>query len=255
MKFTALVETDVGNIKKTNEDSSLIKIASTPEGNNILLAVLCDGMGGLQKGELASATAVRHFSRWFDKELPYQLKDFNWEGLSEAWKRLIENLNGIILRYGDKNKITLGTTLTAFLSIDDRYMIAHVGDSRAYRLQDDLRQLTEDHTYVAREVKRGNMTYEEARKSPKRNVLLQCIGASRRVVPEVIFGKLERGSNYLLCSDGFRNEITPEEIFNHLRPREGVTQEESKSQLKHLINTAKERKERDNLTAILIKVE
>ena len=91
-------------------------------------------MGGLQKGELASATAVRHFSRWFDKELPYQLKDFNWEGLSEAWKRLIENLNGIILRYGDKNKITLGTTLTAFLSIDDRYIIAHVGDSRAYRL-------------------------------------------------------------------------------------------------------------------------
>ncbi|WP_426350421.1 PP2C family protein-serine/threonine phosphatase [Alloiococcus sp. CFN-8] len=255
MKFTALVETDVGNTKKTNQDSSLIKIATTPMGKDILLAVLCDGMGGLQKGELASATAVRYFERWFYKELPYQLKNLNWEGLSESWKRLIENLNTLILRYGEKNKITLGTTLTAFLSIDDSYMIAHVGDSRAYRLHNDLKQLTEDHTYVAREVKRGNMTYQEAKRSPRRNVLLQCIGASKRVVPELIFGKLQCGSNYLLCSDGFRNEISPEEIFQHLKPGEGITREDSKSHLKHLINTAKERKERDNLTAILIKVE
>lgn len=255
MKFTALVETDVGNIKKTNQDSTLIKLASTIDGRNILLAVLCDGMGGLQKGELASATAVRYFSTWFDKELPYQLKSFNWETLSEAWKRLIEKLNTVILRYGEKSNITLGTTLTALLFIDDSYMIAHVGDTRAYEIYHDLRQLTEDHTYVAREVKRGNMTLEEARKSPRRNVLLQCVGASKKVVPEVIFGKLERGTNYLLCSDGFRNEITSEEIFNHLKPGAGVTKEESKSHLRHLMNIAKERRERDNLTAILIKVE
>ncbi len=255
MKFTAFIETDVGNVKKINEDSSLVKIASTSKGSNILLAVLCDGMGGLEKGELASATAIRYFSRWFDKGLPYHLKNFSWEGISEVWKRLIENLNRIILRYGEKNNITLGTTLTALLCIDDSYMIAHIGDSRAYKIHYDLKQLTEDHTYVAREVKLGHITEEEAQKSPRRNVLLQCIGASKEVVPEVIFGELECGTSYLLCSDGFRNEITSEEIFNYLNPKAALTKEESKEYLRLLMDTAKNRRERDNLTAILIKVE
>ena len=80
MHYLAIADTDIGNVKQTNQDSVLIKHGETEKGE-ILLAVICDGMGGLEKGELASATVIRTFSKWFDEELPHYIKRFEFENI------------------------------------------------------------------------------------------------------------------------------------------------------------------------------
>ena len=85
-------------------------------------------------------------------------------------------------------------------------MIVHVGDSRVYQIDSALNQLTTDQTFVAREVSKGNMTIEQAKVDKRRNLLLQCVGASKVVEPQVLLGTTKKGA-YMLCSDGFRHEI------------------------------------------------
>ena len=84
MHYLAIADTDIGNVKQTNQDSVLIKHGETEKGE-ILLAVICDGMGGLEKGELASATVIRTFSKWFDEELPYELENVDLKVIGGKW--------------------------------------------------------------------------------------------------------------------------------------------------------------------------
>ena len=174
MVFLDAVETDVGIAKTTNQDSACITVAQTPYGQ-IAMAMICDGMGGLEKGELASATVIRAFLDWFCQELPDQMADFRWDAGQTAWTHQIKTLNRMISDYGKFYGFSLGTTVTAMLLFQDTYMIAHVGDSRAYALQTNILQLTEDHSVVGREVRRGTMTAQQAERDPRRNVLLQWV--------------------------------------------------------------------------------
>lgn len=253
MIFFAAAETDVGIAKTTNQDSLCIKIAETPAGQ-IAMALVCDGMGGLEKGELASATVTRTFADWFEQELAAHMDDFHWEYVHEQWTHMIKSLNRTIADYGRYYGLSLGTTITAILLFENKYLIAHVGDSRAYEVTERLRQLTEDHSVVGREVKRGALTREEAERDPRRNVLTQCVGASRAVMPEVIQGALTPGAGYLLCSDGFRHEITELEIAEKIRPEALCTPAEMKQSLRELIDLAMARGEMDNISALLINV-
>lgn len=215
MKYFASAVTDIGNTKKTNQDSVCVKIAQSEKYGQIAMVVLCDGMGGLDKGELASATVVKAFSKWFEEELPLSLKRLSWSALSDEWAKMAKEQNYLIGQYGNRIENSVGTTLTAMLFIKDKYLIAHVGDSRAYGITDSVNQLTEDQTFIAREIKAGRMTAEEAKIHPKRNMLLQCIGASRNVEPQMILGKTDKNSVYMLCSDGFRHVLTNEEIYEN----------------------------------------
>lgn len=253
MTFLATAETDVGTSKVTNQDSICIKVAETPHGQ-IAMAIICDGMGGLAKGELASATVVRAFEDWFVRELPDHMEYFRWDYISEEWTHIIKKLNRTIGDFGRYYGLSLGTTITAMLLFREKYLIAHVGDSRAYEVTDKLKQLTEDHSVVGREVKRGAMTSEEAEHDPRRNVLTQCVGASKAVVPEVIRGDLRAGVSYLLCSDGFRHEVREWEIAETVRPETARTAEEMKQGLRKLIDLAMSRGETDNISALLIDV-
>lgn len=253
MHFIATADTDIGNTKSTNQDSVLIEHASTPSGE-VLMTVICDGMGGLSKGELASATVIRTFKAWFDKVLPYELVEPNLQVIGNKWSLLLKELNVIIMSFGNANGGNMGTTFTGMLFWGDSYLIAHVGDSRAYYIGNDLRQLTEDQTYVHREVMRGTMTLEQAKVDPKRNMLLQCIGASRNVEPALYYGKTLPGA-YMLCSDGFRHEITSKEIYESLNPVNLVNKNAMHSNCKYLIDLNKTRRERDNISVILVKAE
>lgn len=117
--------TDIGTKKKVNQDSLCVKIAVVKD-KTVCMAVLCDGMGGLSKGELASATVVQGFSDWFMKTLPYT--DGKVSLIKEQWENLIVNLNGKIWNYGKKHEVELGTTLTVILLIDyKQYIIAAGG--------------------------------------------------------------------------------------------------------------------------------
>ena len=254
MRFIATADTDIGISKDTNQDSVLIKHAKT-DGKEVLLAVVCDGMGGLSKGELASATVIRAFAQWFDEEIPYELENVDLQVIGAKWSLLLKELNAQILEYSKENSIEgVGTTFSGILFIDDQYVIGHVGDTRIYHIGASLTQLTTDQTFVAREISRGTMTLEQAKTDKRRNLLLQCIGASKVVEPQIICGKTEKGA-YMLCSDGFRHEITEAEIYESLNPINLMNKDAMNNNAKYLIEQNKSREEKDNISVLLIKAE
>lgn len=252
MNFLTAYHTDVGLTKETNQDSICIKLAKTNIGN-VLMVIICDGMGGLEKGELASATVIRRFGYWFDNELPMMLEDFKMDRVKYSFDNMISELNEKIAMYGKERSVSLGTTLTVMFFAQDEYMIAHVGDSRAYEISNNVIVLTEDQTVVGREVRRGRMTMEQAKTDPRRNVLLQCIGASSTVVPDYIKDTTKKGAVYMLCSDGFRHVISSEEMYMALNPNVCTSEDAMKMQAVQLVELNKQRKERDNISVIVIK--
>lgn len=254
MRFCATADTDIGTIKSTNQDSALIKHA-TYQGNEVLMAIICDGMGGLAKGELASATVIRCFSTWFDEELSRELQAPDMSVIGQKWALMLKDLNTKIIQYAQANGISsMGTTFSGILFVGDQYVIVHVGDSRVYHIGNALSQLTTDQTFVAREISRGTMTLEQAKTDKRRNLLLQCVGASAVVEPQVLIGRSEPGV-YMLCSDGFRHEISEQEIFSALNASVLTSKDVMHYNAKALIETDKARHERDNITVVLVKAE
>ena len=165
VKYTVIAQTDRGNVKTTNQDSVMYCHADSEMGE-ILMAVICDGMGGLEKGELASATVIRAFHKWFKEQLPYELEKPDLNVIGSQWALMLKEL---------------------------KYVAVHVGDTRLYYLDRSIKKLTTDHTFIAREISRGTLTEEQAKSDKRRNLLLQCVGASKHVDPEIITGDVKKG--------------------------------------------------------------
>lgn len=253
MDFIIQAVTDVGNVKETNQDSMSVKRLSTRQGI-MAFAVLCDGMGGLSKGEVASAAVVKAFEQWMWQKLP-ELTEYPIEEgtLKSQWEEVIQKCNEDIQLYSRQTGCSMGTTAVVMLLTRERYFILNVGDSRAYELQSSLCQLTEDQTLVAEEVRKGLLTEEQARTDSRRSVLLQCVGASENVFPAMYSGNVKQDAVYFLCSDGFHHEISDEEIAYYLQP---AVLENSQVMVKngsYLIELDKQRQERDNISLVMIR--
>lgn len=255
MEYTVAFSTDKGTTKGSNQDSLCIRRAAMPRGGEMVLAVVCDGMGGLSRGELASAEVVRAFGAWFDdnmRELPSACaRDF--ASVKEQWGALIQTLHSRLLAYAQFNGLQLGTTLVAWLAVGDRYLAVSVGDSRLYSHGEKFRQITQDHSLVAREIALGRITQEQANVHPQRNVLLQCLGAGTVVSPEFHEGRVSGGAFYLLCSDGFVHKVEACELERRLLPICVDTQEAMTRALAGIVADCKERGEEDNITAVLVR--
>ena len=160
---------------------------------------------------------------------------------------IISSENEGLIRYGKEHGIYLGTTITAFLLAGKRFFVWHVGDSRLYKISSSkIERLTNDHTVIAKEVAEGRLTEKEAKNDPKRNVLLQCIGATERVNPDMFCGEVKKGDILLLCSDGFRHEISEKEMLSLLGRCESNKLNEM---IKRLISLNLRRNEQDNISA------
>ena len=254
MNFLTAAHTDVGIRKKTNQDSLMVRVADTEYGQ-VCMAVICDGMGGLSKGELASATLIRLFSSWFEQEFPEILyRGISPEYLRRNWEQLLYETNYRLGSYSNQHQVVMGTTVAALLICANMYYIINVGDSRVYEITDRVCCLTRDQTVVQREIDLGNLTQEQAERDPRRNVLLQCIGASSVIDPEFVFGEVRRNSHFLLCSDGFRHVISNEEIGQALGPTAVVSEQQMEENLKYMVELDKYRREEDNISGILIRV-
>lgn len=253
MRFVGAAFTDVGNVKKVNQDSLTLKIAHSRWGD-VCMAVICDGLGGLAQGEVASGNVVLAFDRWFKEEFLNATEDWTRERIQEAWEELVLSMNTRIQDYGKRGGVELGTTLTAALFIQDKYYVVHVGDCRLYEIANDIRQITKDHTLVEQELEKGNITEDDARTDGRRNVLLQCIGVTKNLIVDFLTDSIKPGACYLLCSDGFRHEIEEEEIYFFCNPRKSKTQEDMQEQLHKLTERNKHRGERDNISSILLQV-
>lgn len=253
MNFLTAAHTDVGIRKKVNQDAFCLMTASAGT-QKLAFAVICDGMGGLKMGELASSFLINSLAEWFEKVFPGELGNgCDLKAVTEEWKDIIFTQNTLIKEYGAERGVSLGTTVTALLICGSDYAVIHVGDSRLYKIHKELEQLTEDHSLVALEVKQGKLTPEQAKTDSRGNVLLQCVGASPTVDPQVLTGKAEPGDVFMLCSDGFRHKLSEEEMFGVLAPEVLNNEQIMRKSIVDLINLNKSRGEADNITSVLIK--
>lgn len=253
MNFLVSASTDIGIKKETNQDSLMVKNIRTAKGN-MVFAILCDGMGGLEKGEVASATLVNAFNTWLLNDFQQLLSNgFDSTTLRNQWDAIITEQNQRIMCYGKRQNVNLGTTAVIMLLTEEKYYIMNVGDSRAYEIEMYLKVLTQDQTVVAEEVRRGIITEQQAEIDPRRSILLQCVGASQKVFPDFFEGILKKDSVYMLCSDGFRHEITSEEIRDAFHPSFLLDVNSMKERAVQLIELNKSRNETDNISVILVR--
>ena len=253
MNYIISASTDVGIKKDTNQDSLYAKQISAGD-TKMVFAILCDGMGGLKKGEVASASVIEAYKKWSVERIPVlYAQGMPDEAIRKEWCDLATRCNESIKLYGKKSAIGLGTTVTAILLTDERYYVLNVGDSRTYEITDECRVLTRDQTVVAREVELGRLTPEQAETDSRRSVLLQCVGASDAVYPDVFYGQAKKDAVYMLCSDGFRHVITPEEIVAYFHPSRMTNDMYMRQNEMALIELNKQRREQDNISVITIR--
>lgn len=248
-------KTDVGIKKNINQDALLIKEATAQDGK-IYLLVVCDGMGGLSYGEVASKMVVDAFNNWFDSRIGFVLaKDDMQYTVTNEWNQLLNKVNVEILEYGNDRNVQLGTTCTSLLILPSKqYVFFHVGDTRLYKLNSSgIQQLTQDHTVIAKELLEGKITEEEALVDPRRNMLLQAVGASEYLDIQTGYGAASESDMYMICCDGFRHKLSEKELYKNLMEDDISDEASLTTKLTDLVEENKKRGETDNITAIAIK--
>lgn len=241
---------DVGRVRGNNEDSFRL----APELN---LFILSDGMGGLESGERASRMATETvLAHCRDAEANPALAVFGKqiEGVGDASNRLasaVRLANQEIFSAAQElgGKGGMGATVVVIRFLEDRACIAHVGDSRAYLLRDgQLIQLTEDHSFVAEQIRRGILTVEEAGRSRLQNVLTRALGVEQQVDVDVTEELLREGDTYLLCSDGLFRDLSEAQIAALLPEASDAQQTADR-----LVQQANQAGGGDNITAIVLR--
>lgn len=253
MEIIASCYTDAGITKKINQDALSIQIVDSPQGK-IVMAVVCDGMGGLDFGEQASRETVRLFHRWFSTQFAQMVIDdaFTREHLFQQWQEWIDRANYRLKTYAKNQGKRMGTTISVLLIYCNEYYICHVGDSRIYQIDDSVNTLTIDHTLVAQEVAMGRLTKDQARVDSRRNILLQCVGASDMVKPQFAHGIVSGNVTFLLSSDGFVHHITEDEIYEYFHPEMLSSKEQLTGLCESATKLLMKRGESDNITVIAI---
>ena len=192
-----------GCIRKNNEDSFLV----LPEQG---LYAVADGMGGHRAGEVASATALQEL----EKSIP-RLIELEGQALERGLTEAFAQANKVIYESSTtkQENAGMGTTLTVLLVRNETVVIAHVGDSRAYLWRDkELTSLTMDHSLVGELVRLGQISLAEAEKHPQRHVLMRAVGADPEIEMDCRSISLQSGDVFLLCTDGFSNLISNQEL-------------------------------------------
>ncbi len=245
--------TDVGRKRGHNEDN----LCLLPEQNLYLVA---DGMGGHASGEVASQLAVETVAEFFeetadDAEMtwPYKMdKDLNYEenrlaaGIKLANLRIFEQAKG-----DPASHHGMGTTVVSSFVSGDVIYFGHVGDSRIYRLrEDELTQVTEDHSLLNDYIKMKDLTEEEIENFPHKNVIVRALGMKETVQVDVNHEKPEPGDVYLLCSDGLTDMLKDKDILEIMLDE----RDDLEACVQRLIDQANENGGKDNITVVLVEV-
>jgi len=239
--------TDVGRRRTLNEDSIAaieIQFSFESKHRSRCMMIVGDGMGGHEKGEIASSMGV--------KTVVEMLQPVILDGeadLATGLQRAIEEANSRILEYSTAHPECqgMGTTLTAAVIDGRNLIIGHVGDSRAYLINDkEIVQITRDHSLVQEMVEKGEITAEQARTHPKRNVIIRVVGYYGRVEPEVFKWSLEEGDHVLVCCDGLVIHMTDDEIKQIVLQNPDPQQASAR-----LVALANERGGQDNISVII----
>ena len=235
--------TDTGLIRKSNQDSYAIRVLD----EDFAIAVICDGMGGAQAGNVASAVAVEAFSAALENACRDGIPP-DAERKEDILRSACKAANSRVYELAQTNPecTGMGTTLVAALILSREVYVVNVGDSRCYIWSEDgLHQITTDHSLVQALVDIGDITPEEARTHPKKNLITRAVGIEDTVVCDVFRHERWPGSVLLLCSDGMSNVVTDEIIENVLSRR--MTAQDTASEL---LSLAVEQGAPDNVTIV-----
>jgi len=244
---------DIGYVKKTNQDRILIKIGED-QFSEFGLFVVADGMGGLAAGDKASEIAITEFKNWWHDKLPLLLNDkriISINIIDKELSKLVFDINKRIIQFGRTKNCKLGTTLSMLFIYRNKYIIKHVGDSRIYKINEDMIRLTEDHSWVAEQVRQGIISEEDAVKHPKSHILLQCLGVKDTLNIFHEKGDVSEEDIFLLCSDGFYNLLMKNEILDVVRENK-EDEEDIQNKIERLMEKVKARGAVDNASVILI---
>jgi len=238
-------KTDLGCVRENNEDKFEF---FQPDDEDVLASkgafyAVADGMGGHAAGQIASEIALKTAIRAYYAD-PSPM-------VEESLRSSVQQANGIIydLSRAIVERNGMGTTLTALVVRGEEAFIAQVGDSRCYRLRGShIELLTDDHSWVNEQVKRGALTEEEASMSPFKNVITRSIGNAPSVDVDIFTHELETGDTFLLCSDGLSNEVSADEM------RDAMKTSSPSQAAWDLVNLALERGGSDNCTVLILKI-
>ena len=240
MRYVTGVYWSRGRKARVNQDAVLLQQVLTRRGR-VLMAAVCDGMGGISAGEEASGYAVCQLREWFYRELLFLLQRRKrlWV-IRRSLDRLVFHMQERLKQYAAGEGISLGTTMTVVVLWERTYLLWHLGDSRAYRLRGrHMDQLTTDDVHEGEK-------------------LTKCLGSFGYFRPQYQMGSLRRGEGILLCTDGFRRQMAKQELGDVLRPdRSGHTpvgeEEQIRRRLKEIGEACMRRGETDNLSAVFVK--
>ena len=250
MRLVCAGMTDVGNLREHNEDDFYLS-----EGNEAL-CVVADGMGGHCSGEIASALAIKAIVEYYRETLAdYGGDHHGVDGAPEGVRLLqaVKTANRAVYAAAEANKgyRNMGTTIVSGFFTDSGVYLAHIGDSRCYRLRDGkLEQRTEDHSLANEYVRMGILSLEDVEYFPYKNVITRACGLTDEVEVELHYEELQPGDIYLFCSDGLSDMVSNAElnvIMKDSADLDGMCRE--------LVERANQNGGADNITVILAQIE
>lgn len=234
-------KTDVGVLRSSNQDDfKFIRLS-----DRAVFAVVCDGMGGANAGNIASQKATEIIVSFFERSYREGL---DAQAVITLLQNAISSANMEIYDMAQKNAdySGMGTTVVATFVCEEFAVISHVGDSRAYLVDENVTQLTKDHSVVQSLVESGKLTHEEAKVHPRRNVITRALGIEPEVLVDSDEVVIKNGESLLLCTDGFSNFVSPDEtaqIF-YETPTESIAEV--------LVQRANENGGADNITVVTV---
>lgn len=238
MKFYAI--TDIGRKRELNED--YIYTSGQPIGALPNLFIVADGMGGHKAGDYASMHTVDRFVEVI-RELGEE------HGVQDAINEAVTAANAYIYQRSRENSNLsgMGTTLVLATCIGNEAIVANIGDSRLYLVNDAMTQITRDHSLVEEMVTLGGIDREMARNHPDKNIITRAVGVKEKVAADFFEVDLTKGDKLLLCSDGLTNMLRDEEIYQIIQNNKELEQA-----AKALVDAANENGGRDNIAVVLV---
>lgn len=235
-------KTDVGKMRSSNQDAYICGRLA----DDVLFAIVCDGMGGANGGNVASAMAIRILSERLVSTYREGMGDTSIRNLLES-AIAAANVEIYDASMADLDLRGMGTTVVAVIAVGRRMYIAHVGDSRAYEISSEgMEQLTRDHSVVQDMLEKGQLTQTEARNHPRKHFITRALGVEETVQCDYMEQDLLPDSQLLLCTDGLTNMVETDDIYRIARSADPERAAEA------LLAAANEAGGNDNITVVLL---
>ena len=251
MRYIACAQTDKGISESINEDC-IAYFSKIQKKDKVYLFIVCDGVGGLSYGEIASRCLVHEFQRWFSllSEEVFQSKSWKKQVI-EQWKSLLFHANQKLKQEGKRRYGKMGTTLSSLILYKNSYVLFHVGDSRVYKIKYFVRRISKDHTLYEQNKKEFLYGFYK-NKEREKHILTQCVGVTSRLKPQIKAGRVSKNTSFLLCSDGFYQKLKKKEIREYFSPNHCKKKGKIRDSLSGCIQLVKKRGEMDNISAVVV---